>query len=560
MTYLKDRHIRRVIVSLIITVIMLTACSRGEEKELVLPTSPTATVAPTEAVAVHELPLHHIDPLTAGKFSAKVEEYYFGKKEYVSSSNRVMPYEIRGIIGIPQGEGPFPLVLISHGSHSNMDETLRFDTGFDYLVQHLAEHGYVAAAMDMSKPYIWKYGDNDDNEKSIPVANDHIEKLLADLSEIIDRNRIALIGHSRGGETVFDIANDQAEKGRSIQAIVALAPTYFNDRVWPQADVAILVPEYDGDVISLDGFHTYRALQAAHNDNDNEEAANSNNSAAHVYSVTQLLKGNHNYFNRNIERNDAPGSLVANTDVDQLTREEQEYFLKNFVVDFFNASLKAQPDAFLQVNQQQPNTMYGFDVTVMYETDEASLIVDALSLEQYKASAGLALEQKIDSWFYKHDEVLIDTITFGEEEFMTRKLLKLSWDKQDATVKIKPKLTDFSNYQSIQIQAVVDAVDERNIANQSQRFTVQLQDTNGNIARVVLPNELHALYRFSGKIDATELEEETLSYWSRATPLAGVQLPLQLFESVNLSDIEDITIIFDQVEEGAIYLDRIVLQ
>lgn len=38
------------------------------------------------------------------------------------------------------------LVLITPGSHSNDDESKRFDTGFDYLVQFLAENGYIAVS------------------------------------------------------------------------------------------------------------------------------------------------------------------------------------------------------------------------------------------------------------------------------------------------------------------------------------------------------------------------------------------------------------------------------
>lgn len=75
-----------------------------------------------------------------------------------------------------------------------------------------------------------------------------------DLTGKIDSDRIALIGHSRGGETIFDIAEDILGKGLTVDALLCVAPTFhFTDRSWSEADVAILVPEYDGDVISLDG-------------------------------------------------------------------------------------------------------------------------------------------------------------------------------------------------------------------------------------------------------------------------------------------------------------------
>lgn len=68
-----------------------------------------------------------------------------------------MPYRLKGLIGVPDGSGPFPLVIIFHGSHSNDDESLRFGTGYDYLVEALAGQGIVTASLDISKAYIWKY-------------------------------------------------------------------------------------------------------------------------------------------------------------------------------------------------------------------------------------------------------------------------------------------------------------------------------------------------------------------------------------------------------------------
>lgn len=101
---------------------------------------------------VRNLELYNLEAPKGSKYEAIVTEFDLGKKEYLSKAGKIMPYNIRGIIGVPEGDGPFPLILITHGSHSNDDETKRFDTGFDYVVKDLAENGYIAVSMDMSKP------------------------------------------------------------------------------------------------------------------------------------------------------------------------------------------------------------------------------------------------------------------------------------------------------------------------------------------------------------------------------------------------------------------------
>lgn len=45
----------------------------------------------------------------------------------------------------PQGDGPFPFVLIVHGNHRMFDYS---DPGYAYLGEHLASHGFIAASID----------------------------------------------------------------------------------------------------------------------------------------------------------------------------------------------------------------------------------------------------------------------------------------------------------------------------------------------------------------------------------------------------------------------------
>lgn len=544
---LERRAMRKVFALLILTIFVFVGCSTEEITE-----EPHETSEITKET-VSNLELYNLEAPKGSKYQAVVTEFDLGKKEYLSKAGKIMPYNIRGIIGVPEGDGPFPLILITHGSNSNDDESKRFDTGFDYLVKDLAENGYIAVSMDMSKPYIWKYGDGDDAEKSIPIANDHIENLIwanegnnleygVDLKGKIDFDKIALVGHSRGGETIFDITDDQARRGILIKALLSITPTALFEREMPDIDVAIIVSEYDGDV-QLDGYNMYSML---------------NSKSKGLHFVTLLMKGNHNYFNRNIQANDSWRSRHQNVD-DQLTREQQESFLVNYAVGFFNSVLLGNTNDFINANSPQPNKMYGFDVKTMYRTDKRIDLVDITTTDDFQAEGGV-VEATVDSWFFKLDKVLIDTVTSGIEPFNIRPLINVKWTNKNSRVILSPKVQDFSRYEALTLNMVIDSADELNKKDASQQFTVELMDATGNLSRVVLPENMNALASTPGEMDYTPLEDMVLTFWSTASPISCINLPLGEFKNLDLEHIESISLIFDKTDSGSIFIDSITLQ
>ncbi|MEQ1569958.1 MAG: hypothetical protein ABMA64_30270 [Myxococcota bacterium] len=149
---------------------------------------------------------------------------------------------------------PLPVVVISHGNGHDY-------TWYDYLGNHFASHGYVVVVHT-----------NDTGDTSIePAAGStwkNTEAFLTNLATIgggaldghVDADRIAWIGHSRGGEGVV-MAYAWLETGQitptaytadDLKLVVSIAPT-----VWTSAEVAdpMSVPVYaqldgsaDGDV------------------------------------------------------------------------------------------------------------------------------------------------------------------------------------------------------------------------------------------------------------------------------------------------------------------------
>lgn len=540
---------KKKIISFALCVILVLLGGCGHNKS-----NPASTAIPGNSVT--ELEALELSQADKKQYPFAVKEFDVSDGTYVSPSGKEMPYHINGIMGVPEGEGPFPLVLITHGSHSNDNEKLRFDTGFRYLVEELAKQGLVAVSMDMSKAYTWKYGDNDDREKSQYLTAAHLEHLIkankgelktypVDLKSKIDFKKIALIGHSRGGETILDIAVDMQKKDMPVTALICIAPTYmFDEREWPAAKVALIVPEYDGDVVGFDGISLYDVLGAKVKEEQ----------------LAIFLKGaNHNYFNSNIKPNDATMNASIRDISDQISRERQEAFLKAFASDYLYSTLQEEA-RMIPKNNGYLDKMYGEKVSLLYRNEQSAPIFSIEENASYRLD-NLKAEVKTDAWFYKKDELLVDTLTYGEKEQETRRLLKIDWEAVPSILNITPSLTDWTGYQSLVLDLLVDPSDEKNANIDYQHFSVRLTDTQGNAASVKLSKDYQALLVAPGKIDVTELSEtEKIYFWSINTPLSSLLLPLSLFEGVDTAKIKSVELVFEDSTAGCLLLESARVQ
>lgn len=121
-------------------------------------------------------------------------------------------HEIPAVLTVPEGEGPYPAVLLIHGFASQKDEVGDF---YVRLADRLAERGYASLRFDFP-------GSGDSKApftlNNIPFQQADARRALDYLAEldVVDADRIGVVGFSLGGIVGTHLAADDAR----VQALV----------------------------------------------------------------------------------------------------------------------------------------------------------------------------------------------------------------------------------------------------------------------------------------------------------------------------------------------------
>jgi hypothetical protein len=115
---------------------------------------------------------------------------------------------------------------------------------------------------------------------------------------------------------------------------------------------------------------------------------------------------------------------------------------------------------------------------------------------------------------------------------------------------------NLSGFTTLSLRAAVDPLSPLNAASAPQSFSVQLTDGSGTTAVGATRSDEPALAFPLGLVRDDEFFGETFN--GRA-PLTTLRLSLADFAGINLSDVVEIALVFDQSESGSLFLGDVEL-
>ncbi|REK52795.1 MAG: alpha/beta hydrolase [Thermobacillus sp.] len=478
---------------------------------------------------------------------------------------------LNGLVWYPDGDGPFPLVMIVHGNHLATDYS---DPGYAYLGELLASRGYIVVSIDENFLNTSPFDDlfmlnvlENENPARGWLMLEHL-KVWEEWNGTegnpfhgkADMSRIALIGHSRGGEAVTVAAAYNRlpaspenggiafDYGFGIRSVISLAgtdgqyepagrPTELTD-----LNYLALQGSHDMDVSSFAGAAQYSRIGFT---------PGSDYFKASVY----IYGANHGQFNTVWGRSDAPGlgNLLYNR-AQLIPQEEQLQAAKVLISSFLEATLyeKTEYRAIFQdlghAREWLPDTMYIHDYADS-RTTLVSTFDEDIDLTTTTLPGGQLIGEQLAEW--KEEKV---EMKFAPGPYSA---VRLGWDRDRA--RGTPSYTIVLPDTGLAVPpdgSIVFSVADRSEAREEMTdLTVQVEDVHGNTASMPLSAAGGLLPMLEGGIVKWPL---TSLMPTREPVFQTFAFRLSDFGRVNPAfqpeRLSRIRLVFDKTAAGSIYL------
>ncbi len=513
-----------------------------------------------------------------------------------------LPLQAR--VWYPQGDGPFPLVLIVHGNHSMEDFS---DPGYGYLGELLASRGIILASVDENflNSSISAWVDILANRPGLQEENDARGWLLLEhlaqwrdwntepghlFHNKVDIDRVALIGHSRGGEAVGiaasfnslarypDDASQEFDFGFNLRGVIAIAPVdgqYLpRDTGTPIRDVNYFTihGSMDGDVQSFEGTSQYSRVTFTDETEPRFKAS--------LY----VTGANHGQFNTTWENLDTGLFGAWALDLEGIMDgEAQRDIARVFFSAFMEIVLRGRSeylpiftDARYAANWL-PDTFY----ISQFANSEQQAIADFeedIDPVTMTLAGGRIETEHLSKWHetrvtLKYDD--LDThagVYAWDQEFddataIVRFVLPGDWSGADAGSIISASISaagvgtlpdDWEEDEGADGDADADSGDEEDA--EPLDWTIELVDRNGQRASLPLSHDealyplVQAVPRRAAFLDSSDPEE--ILFRRFALPIDDFVVANPSFDPASLAII---SFIFDRAEKGAIIIDDLSL-
>lgn len=466
---------------------------------------------------------------------------------------------VAGRIWYPEGLTDRPILFIVHGNH---DFTVPSYLGYDYLGEYLASNGYVVVSVDEN--ILNSLGDENDARAILLLENmkailNENAKAGSPLCGRIDTDKIAIAGHSRGGEMVataylFNDLEVYPDNGSialdyhfNISSIIAIAPTA--DQYMP-AEHAVRVKDVnyllihganDQDVSLVMGEKQYHNVRFTEGSEEQ-----------HLKSYVYVMGANHGQFNTAWGRYDGiPGTNGFLNTHNFLSDTEQQLIAKAYIRTFLDKTLLEQNDYAALLNDHReyaghlPKTVY---VTNYMDSDFerfCSFDTDA------DIAHGATEDVKIRCIGMKEWKERADVYGSGADG--ENYVLDCSWEESDQPrIEITFPAADLSKG-SLSFR-IADMREDAAEDVSEPEYLVELHDAHGHTVSIANPRPLYPTL-------AVQLYKQDVFFnsYEHKHPMQTVRIHAEMFREQDFDDtcVVKMVLILTGSESGQIILDDV---
>ncbi len=521
----------------------------------------------------------------------------WARTRYWGFDAKKLPLQAR--VWYPEGPGPFPLVLIVHGNHLMEQYS---DPGYAYLGELMASRGFIFASVDEnflnSSPAdltgIPNVGLDGEIDARGWLLLEHL-RLWREWNKTpgspyfhrVDMDRIAVAGHSKGGEAVAaagvfnrlpyypDDARVAFDFAFNIRSILAIAPV--DGQYKPAGEPArlenvnyfVLHGSWDADVESFLGSRVLERVKFK-GDGDWFKAS--------LY----VHRANHGQFNQVWGRSDVGWPLGALLDTrPMLPTADQERIARVFISAYLEATLHDRREYRRLLRDWRlgaawlPKTVY----LQKYEPSRAQMLAtfeEDIDVTTTTVAGGRIAAENVSDWKEKAVQIKwggLDTraVTLGwnRKKAPGRCSYAIEWPEKELRTTAESSLffslaaskDNPSSYWEEESGKKKDK-DESKAAGQDDAakapidFTLELADRTGNAARLLLSHYA----RLQPQIETQVLKAAFMQKSASSEVVYQTfEFPLAAFASANpkldTSALRSLRLIFDQSEKGVVILD-----
>lgn len=505
---------------------------------------------------------------------------------------------LNGLVRIPRGPGPFPLIVFAHGNHQPTDNST---PGYLYLCDVLASWGVIAATIDVN--FLNGAMSGEEGARAL-VHLEHVKLFEAwngkgghPLENKVDLDRIVIVGHSRGGEAVGHAAlfnrltsirptlasppvaldgtglQPLGPYGFQLRGLIAIAPTdgryrpvdpllplRLVDTVIDDTSYLLMHGTKDADVIPFSGYRAYdRALPYA--------PRHMRQPAAGFKALTWIYGANHNYFNTGwgadffngtyaqdisdvlppaVQRALASSLIGAWTQIHLLGRSSYWPFVRAPRTAYAKAWLTQAVGVVSQYHDKQRLWIQTFDNSGRIQvTPPVTGKVDTLSVNAEQRFLSFPPASNPPTCFLFQE-------TGG---------LRVEWSTGNENYKVTDlgALGDTTAFQVLSFR-VGQSAEGANTANSDQDFTVRVTDR----ASTAFSASVSAYATLPYPDDLSKLNPPPLSRipgYERKMVMQTVRIPLSelVAAGLNPQEIRTVEFLFNVKPQGVLYVDDIQL-